>query len=137
MHSSDGLVDQVREVVSRISAAWQSRRYEDLLDYFDDEMVIVGPGFQGRVEGRKACVESYREFMERVSIERYEEAVPVIDVWEGTAVATYRWEMDWTSGGVPNRDAGHDIVVLSRADSGGAAAWRVVWRTITSEGSPK
>jgi ketosteroid isomerase-like protein len=137
MHGTDALVGQVRGVVSRISTAWQSRRFEDLAGYFDDEMVIVAPGFQGRVEGRKACIESYREFMERVSIQRYEEAVPVIDVWKDTAVATYRWEMDWTSGGVPNRDAGRDILVLYRAESGGTAEWRVVWRAITSESSPE
>jgi ketosteroid isomerase-like protein len=135
---TEALVVQIRDVVSRLSAAWQSRRYEELVGYLDDDVVIVAPGFLGRVEGRKACIESYREFMERVTIERYEEAVPVIDVWEGVAVATYRWEMAWTSGGVPNRDAGHDILVLHRRPPGSAGgAWRVVWRAITSEGGAK
>jgi hypothetical protein len=138
MHGTKALVAQVQEVVSRLSVAWQSRSYSELSGYLDDDVVIVAPGFQGRVEGRNACVESYREFMERVTIERYEQAEPVIDVWEGTAVATYRWEMAWTSGGVSNRDIGHDILVLHRrAPADADVAWRVVWRAITSESGAK
>jgi hypothetical protein len=75
--------------------------------------------------------------MERVTIQRYEEGEPVVDVWGDTAVAIYRWEMAWTSGGVPKREAGHDILVLRRPAPGDGAAWRVVWRAITSEGAPQ
>jgi hypothetical protein len=125
MHGTKALVAQVQEVVSRLSVAWQSRSYAELSGHLDDDVVIVAPGFQGRVEGRNACVESYREFMERVTIERYEQAEPVIDAWEGTAVATYRWEM-------------HDILVLQRrAPANADVAWRVVWRAITSESGAK
>ncbi len=87
-----------------------------------------------RVDGRQACVESYREFMEQATIQRCEEGTPVVDVWGDIAVATYRWSMAWTAEGVLNQDAGHDILVLRRDEFGGAAVWRVVWRAITSEG---
>lgn len=126
-------VQAIRGVIAALSAAWQARRYDDLSDHFDDASVIVGPGFQGRVEERSACIESYREFMERVKLTHYEEAAPTVDIWGDTAVATYRWRMEWISGGTSNNEAGHDILVLRRHRSDSGAMWKVVWRTITSE----
>jgi ketosteroid isomerase-like protein len=133
--SASAAVADVYDVLSNISEAWQLRQYDKLASHFDPDMTIVSPGFERRVQGRAACVDSYREFMDRATIERYEEAVPVVDVWGDTAVATYRWEMAWTAEGTADDEAGHDIVVLRRSSRDGVEAWRVVWRAVTSEKS--
>ena len=127
-----GEADRVRRVVARISAAWQACRFDDLASCFDAEMVIVAPGFQARVEGRAACVETYREFMERVRVTEYHESEPAVHVWGATAVASYRWEMAWDAGGTPNRDTGHDVLVFRRVQDGPDQPWRAVWRTIVA-----
>jgi uncharacterized protein (TIGR02246 family) len=120
----------VHGALRAISAAWQERRYNELAQLFADEIVFALPGFTGRLEGAPAVVASYREFMERATLTEYREDAPQIDVWGDTAVATYRWEMAWLAGGVPNREAGHDAFVLRR---GGDGQWRAVWRTMTFE----
>jgi uncharacterized protein (TIGR02246 family) len=122
--------EAVRSVVGRISAAWQSRRYDELAGCLDEDVVLVAPGFQERLEGRAAFVQSYREFMESATITKYKESPPAIDVWGDTAVASYRWEMSWNAAGTSNHEAGHDIFVLRRE---GAGDWRAVWRTMTVE----
>ena len=126
--------------LGRMSAAWQARRYEELAACFDERMVIAAPGFQARVEGREACVESYREFQSRVTITEYREDVPTVDVWGDTAVATYGWEMAWDAGGTHNRESGFDVFVLRRdggaSDGGASGVWRAVWRTITPAPRP-
>jgi len=76
-------------------------------------------------------VDSYREFMECVTLTEYREDTPTVDVWNDTAVATFRWEMAWVAGGVPNRGAGHDVFVFRRASTG--VPWRAVWRTTLFE----
>ena len=122
---------EVRRVLSALSAAWQGRRYDELAEYFAEDVVFTLPGFAGRLEGVAAMVASYREFMERATLTEYQEDTPAIDVWSETAVATLRWEMAWLAGGVPNREAGHDVFVLQRVD--GRGPWRAVWRTMTFE----
>jgi hypothetical protein len=109
----------VRDFLSRISAAWQERRYDDLEQLFAPDMVFALPGFAGRLEGRTSVVASYREFMDRVSLTSYREEGLDIDVWGDTAVAKYRWEMAWVAGGVSNHEAGHDVFVLRRAGATG------------------
>jgi hypothetical protein len=121
--------DGVAAALARLGEAWRERRYDELAALLDERVVIAAPGFVGRREGRDAAVESYREFMERATITEYREDAPAIDVWGDTAVTTYRWEMAWLSGGVPNRASGHDVLVFRRAPADGA--WRAVWRTMT------
>lgn len=120
---------EVARTLAAMSAAWRERRYDDLATYLAEDMVFALPGFNGRLEGATAVVASYREFMERVTITAYEEAPPMVDVWEDTAVASYRWTMAWIAGDVPNREAGHDLFVLKRVEAG--TPWRAVWRTMT------
>jgi hypothetical protein len=127
-------VAEIRCLLAALSAAWQGRRYDELSGYFAADVVFALPGFAGRLEGAAAVVASYREFMERVTLTEYREEAPTVDIWGVTAVATFRWEMAWLAGGVPNREAGHDVFVLRRAD--GAGPWCAVWRTMTFEPRP-
>ena len=115
-------------MLAGISAAWQERRYDSLRQFFADNMVLALPAFSARHDGAENIVESYREFMDRVTLTEYREEEPAIDVWGDTAVVTYRWEMAWLAGTVPNREAGHDVFVFRR-DPGGP--WQAVWRTMS------
>lgn len=51
---------ELRAVLQKVSAAWQNRRFEELADLFDENIVMVLPAFSGRIEGRKAVVDSSR-----------------------------------------------------------------------------
>lgn len=128
-HTSDDSRAEVRHTLQHISAAWQDRRYQELATLFDDHIVMVLPGLSARIEGRAAVVESYMEFMEHSAVAEYFEDEPTIDVWGDTAVASYRWEMTWVSGGVAGNAAGYDVFTFARrADED--RAWRAVWRTM-------
>lgn len=121
----------VASTLARLSAAWQNRHYEELAISLDERVVMSLPGFGGRVEGREALIESYREFMDRVTLTHYEEEPPAIDVFGNTAIASVRWKMDWITGGADNSAAGHDLFVLHGArESAGRNDWRIVWRTM-------
>jgi hypothetical protein len=122
---------EVALTLAALSTAWRERRYDDLAGFLAEDMVFTLPGFGGRLEGATAVVASYREFMERVTLTAYEEQAPTVDVWGETAVASFRWEMTWLAGGVPNQGAGHDLFVFRRAAAG--ESWRAVWRTMAFE----
>jgi hypothetical protein len=118
--------EAIRRLLQRINAAWREGRVEELYDCFHEKISVAPPGFQTRVEGREPCVQSYRDFLSQAVVKEYTESEPVVDVWENTAVATYRWEMTWEMGGQTYRESGHDLFVFSRE----AGRWWAVWRTI-------
>lgn len=121
---------ELRAALQKVSAAWQNRRFEELADLFDENIVMVLPAFSGRIEGRKAVVDSYREFMGTAAVSDYQEDLPTIDVWGNTAFASYHWEMTWIGRGKVESAAGYDAFVFSRSEDG-EGSWRAVWRTMS------
>jgi uncharacterized protein (TIGR02246 family) len=124
--------DEVRAALERISAAWQARRYDDLSQLFAEDMVFSIPGQTPRLEGRGAIVASYREFMDRVALTSYREDLHSVDVWGEMAVASFRWDMAWLAGEVPNHETGCDVFAFTRA----GGRWLAVWRTMIFTPTP-
>jgi uncharacterized protein (TIGR02246 family) len=112
--------------LERISAAWQTRRYDDLSQLFAEDMVFSIPGQTPRLEGRDAIVASYREFMDRITLTSYREDLHSVDVWGETAVASFRWDMEWLAAEVPNHETGCDVFAFRHVDG----RWLAVWRTM-------
>jgi uncharacterized protein (TIGR02246 family) len=120
----------IRHVVAGISTAWRTRRISELHDFFADDAVLIAPGARARIQGRVAVVETYREFAENTSTQDYRELDLNVDVFHGTAVATYRYEIQWVRDGATCKEAGTDVLVLDR---GGNGKWMVVWRTVVPD----
>ena len=118
----------VRVATAQINAAWRERRYDDLCQMFAEDMVFTLPGFSGLLQGREAIVASYREFIERVTLTSYREEPLVGNVWGDTALASYRRDMAWFSGGVPNHETGQDVFAFRLHTT---RAWLAIWRTMT------
>ena len=115
----------IRTVLAELTAAWREGRFEDLEPLFTEEVVFVAPA--GRITGRAACADTYRQFAQAVSIETYEESDLQIDLpSDGTAMASYRWKMRWSRGGLLRDETGEDLLALSRRDG----VWRVTWRRV-------
>lgn len=118
--------EEVKAFIGEINEAWVKGRPGDLKDYFHEEMVIFSPGFGVRGEGREACVKSYEDFVSQATVDELVEIDMVVDLWGGTAVATYRFEVSYKMNGQKYRDTGRDLFVLIREDG----RWWAVWRTM-------
>ncbi len=101
------------------------RRFDDLSAYLADDVVMVAPDGQHRLEGLAAAVESYREFMSRSEVTRFESHGHIVTRRATVAVVEYQWDMDWNDQGTDHQAKGREVLVLAPCDQG----WRVVWRT--------
>jgi uncharacterized protein (TIGR02246 family) len=127
--AGDNEAAAIRHVVAGISTAWRTGRINELHDFFADDAVLIAPGARARIQGRVAVVETYREFAENTVSQEYRELDLAVDVFGDTAVATYRYEIEWQRDGAQFKEAGSDVLVLSRR----AGKWKVVWRTIVPD----
>ena len=118
--------DEIKHILKSINAAWTKGHLDDLDKYFHEDMIIAQPGFGIRGEGKNACVDSYREFAGMASIQGLSESEHVVLVWGDTAVASYRFEIEYELDGQAHQDTGYDLFVFTR--QGGA--WLAAWRTI-------
>jgi hypothetical protein len=121
----------IRDLLARLTDAWRGRRYDEIGPLLDERVVFVTPSFIARSEGRDACIYSYRQFVEAATIHHYAESNHSIDVWGDTAVASYRFDIEWQMNGPRTRQWGFDVFTLVRRDG----AWRIAWRLLV-EPSP-
>jgi ketosteroid isomerase-like protein len=118
--------EQIRGILSDINRAWLDGNTDVLERHFHDDMVIAQPGFGIMGEGRDACVDSYKDFADSASVSDLKESEHIVLVWGDTAVASYKFEIEFEMDGKARREAGYDLFVFARQ----AGRWLAVWRTV-------
>jgi hypothetical protein len=123
--------DAVRSLLRRINDAWLKGCLEDLpatlKECFSENIVFVmGPAFDVVARGREACIAGFADFAGAAKIDQCELSDPAIEVSDGTAVASYAWNMADKMKGQEHRESGHDLFVFTL--TGGR--WRAVWRAL-------
>lgn len=116
----------IEQLIRELNAAWSHGRVDDLHRFFAPDVILVPPGGRGRVRGREAMVESYRQFVEQATTRDFEVTGLDVDVVETTAVARMRYRIRYELAGEDLDESGQEILVLVRQE---AARWRIVWRT--------
>lgn len=119
-----GVANKLIDLVKAMDRCWVERRYDDLASYIAEDIIMVAPGGQARLEGLRSAIDSYREFMSRSDVRRYETSGYTVTERGVAAVVEYAWEMAWDSQGVSNEASGREVLALARRDG----AWRVFWR---------
>lgn len=121
--------EAIRRVVQQIHEFWLNKRYDDIGDLLSEHVVIAPPGFTGRVRGRDAYVQSYRDYDQAATTHEFSPGEPEIDIVGDVAVAVCPFFVVYELESKTYREAGRDVLVLSRK----AGKWSVVWRTMQTE----
>ena len=121
--------EAIRRVVRQINELWLSKRYAAIGELLSEHAVIAPPGFDGRIRGREAYVESYREYDQAAATHEFSPGEPEIDIMGDVAVAICPFFVVYELEGRTYRESGRDVLVFSRS----AGEWRVVWRTMRTE----
>jgi hypothetical protein len=117
----------ISDLLRQLTRAWRTGDFASLEPIFHNDMVIGAPGqTMTLIEGREACIETYRDFSERAIVETYTEDPAWIGVWTNTAVASYAWDMTWTDDEGFHASSGQDVLTLAKEEG----AWRVVGRML-------
>ncbi|HET9177312.1 MAG TPA: nuclear transport factor 2 family protein [Terriglobia bacterium] len=110
----------------QINDAWLSGRIEDLASALHADIVIVLPGWSGRVAGKQEFLAGFREFLQSSKIHEFNEQDLQADVAGSTAVVAFRFEMLYEREGTQFRSTGRDLWVFQKKGN----SWIAVWRTM-------
>ena len=97
---------EVRDVIDQINRTWLKGDPADLERFFHPA--------------------SYEAFGREARVLRFEPETAEIDVFDDTAVATYRYRIVYQMNGRNYDDNGGELLVFLR----GMEGWRVAWRTM-------
>jgi hypothetical protein len=112
--------------IQRINRVWLDGQVEALAPLVDPNIVMVIPGFAGRIQGREEFLSGFRDFCESAQIHEFHNQEYETDVVGGTAVVTFRYEMIYERSGERYRATGRDLWVFRDRDDN----WIAVWRTM-------
>ncbi len=118
--------DEIQQTLDNLNRAWRDQRFEDLSRFFDDNIVMKGPGLKELGRGREALVQSYVEFMKQSSIMDYSESNYSIHSWSGAAAASYDWAMTYEQNGKTHQESGQHMFVFVRRKSRWLAVLRMM-----------
>lgn len=113
-------------IMRRINRLWLDGDVEALAPMVDPEIVMVFPGFSGRIQGREEFLAGFRDFCQHAKIHHFHDYDHQFDVAGGTAVVTFRYEMVYERSDERYRSTGRDLWVFEDQRGG----WIAVWRTM-------
>jgi len=116
----------VAETMHAINQAWLEQRVDDMAPALDPGIVMVFPGFSGRIQGREPFLAGFRDFVQSATLHGFHDHDHQVDVVGDTAVITFPYEMVYTRSGERDRATGRDLWIFQKQ----GAAWVAVWRTM-------
>ncbi len=125
--------EAIRNAVREINDHWRAGEYDRIGPRLAGDVIIAPPGFDRRVRGRDAYVQSYRDYDQAVRTLDFAAGEPQVDVVGDVAVAVTPFEVGYEVHGTRHRESGHDILVFSRRHG----EWMVVWRTMQTTPAEK
>lgn len=117
---------EVWDVVEKINQAWIDGHPESLKDLFHEDVIIRTSEFKIAGQGRDACVQSYVDFVSVARIIDVKITDPEVDAFGATAMAGYRFDIQYELEGKEHRDIGRDIFMLVKK----AGQWKAAWRLL-------
>jgi len=116
----------ILHIIHQINQLWLNKRYDEIGELLSEHAVIAPPGFEGRIQGRDAYVQTYREYDQSAITREFSPDEPEIDIIGDTAVALCPFSIVYELDGKIYREHGRDMLVFSQS----SGEWRVVWRTM-------
>ena len=119
-------VKEVEDVLQNINRSWTQGRPQELAHYFHSDMVIQGPGLQSTIKGQNNCVKHHEDFTTHTSIKNFTDSEFVVNIWDNTAVASYKFDIEFEADGKVRKESGHELYSFVRENN----KWKAVWNTI-------
>lgn len=110
----------------RINRIWLDGQVEALAALVDADVVMVLPGFAGRVQGREAFLAGFRDFCANAQVHEFHDHGYDTDVIGDTAVITFQYTMIYKRSGERYRATGRDLWVFRDRDGNWIAVWRAM-----------
>lgn len=119
-------VEAVNTVAQTINRMWLNGQVEALAPMVDSDIVMVFPGFTGRIQGREQFLASFRDFYENAKVHEFHDHDYQSDLVGNTAVVTFRYDMIYERASERYRASGRDLWVFRRQRN----KWIAIWRTM-------
>jgi hypothetical protein len=115
----------LKQFIRDLNETWQYHRYDDLYEYFHDNVVLLPPGSGEPIVGIEPMVQSYRQFGSMATIHGFEITDLTLYNYNSVAMCHLRFHVDYEIESGRFREDGMDVYAI---DVSGPKP-KVVWRS--------
>lgn len=119
-------ITEIKNILKKANHAWSSGHPEKLDEYFHNDIVIVSHEMKVLGEGKKACIQSYVDFLSRASVTAYTDTDPEVRIFENTAIAFYGYDVSWIMDNKEFHEIGNELYILNHSKD----KWQIVMRKL-------
>ena len=118
--------DDVADVLRKINQCWLEGRPRDMSRHLHPEIVLIVPGFAGRISGRDAFIAGFVDFCENARVVSFQESEHQVDRFDDAAMATFHFDMVYERDGARYHTSGRDVWAFTHQTE----EWLGCWRTM-------
>jgi Domain of unknown function (DUF4440) len=117
---------EAQKTMTAINQAWLENRPAEMQPYLHPDIIMVLPGFTGKIAGRKNLLDGFVEFCTNARVLEYQESDLQIQVVGNAAFVSFRFDMVYERASYREHSTGRDVWAFERVDE----KWLAVWRTM-------
>lgn len=108
------LENEIWETIRALNKTWTGGDIGDLPKFFHEDIVVISPVSERRIEGKDACVAAWTRFVDNCAVKEWKETDPKVQVYGDAAVVTYYYEISFESQGQLRTEKGRDMFFMVR-----------------------
>lgn len=115
----------LQQFLRNLNQAWVEERYDDLLDYFDERVVMLMPESDEVAVGAGPLVESYRQFGSAAVVHAFEIKEITLFEHEAVVMGHLKFTIDYELPHGRFQESGLDVYAIATT----GPQPKVIWRT--------
>lgn len=119
---------KVSNIITTLNQAMANGDLSKLDIYFHDNVKIITPDLKILGDGKKVCIQSYVDFINKAEIKNYSDSIDNVFIYKNTAIVFYTFTMTWIMNGKPNTEKGKELYVFSKENN----RWLIILRKLIS-----
>ena len=118
--------DRIKHIIRIINDAWYHQDYQVMEGLFSDSVIFRSPDFKHQIQGKEVCIQTFRDFMNKAIVSKFEIDNISVNFLERTALATYQFIIEYEMNNKFIKESGTDIIVFEETEGNWLLSWRAM-----------
>ncbi|WP_142784692.1 nuclear transport factor 2 family protein [Changchengzhania lutea] len=118
--------EQIELFVDSFNTAWTQGNVKDINLLVDEDVIFVAPDLKTEIIGRKACIQTIRDYTKNAITKVFEIKDKQIHVWDRTATVSIDYYMEYQMNNKLYKENAKEFWTLIQKNN----TWLLVWRAM-------
>ena len=114
----------IEQFVRELNKAWQEGRYEELREFYHEDVVLLAPARDELIEGVEKVIQSYRDFGAQATLRLFDITDIRVYDYGSISMCHMRFAIDYELDSVRMREEGLEVYAIDTSGDRPGIVWR-------------